>query len=131
LTADEIFVRNLLAICYMNDINCIFCKIAEKEIKSEVISEDKNFVVFKDINPKAPIHLLIIPKKHIGPINAIGEKDKEIISGLILKARETAEKMDISENGYRLIFNIGRDAGMEINHLHLHLLAGKPLKFSA
>ncbi|MCX6813043.1 MAG: histidine triad nucleotide-binding protein [Candidatus Azambacteria bacterium] len=109
--------------------DCLFCKIANKEIKSEVVSEDENFVVFKDINPKAPIHLLIIPKIHVGPINIIEAKDKEIISGLILKAKEMAEKMSISENGYRLIFNVGRDAGMEISHLHLHLLAGKPLKF--
>ena len=110
-------------------MNCIFCKIANKEIPSEIISEDESFVVFKDINPKAPIHLLIIPKIHIGPINTLNAKDREIISGLILKAKEMAEKMDISENGYRLIFNIGRDAGMEVGHLHLHLLAGKPLKF--
>ena len=109
--------------------NCLFCKIAKKEIKSEVISEDENFVVFKDINPKAPIHLLIIPKIHLGPISAIGAEKKEIVSGLILKAKEMAEKIGISENGYRLIFNIGRDAGMEVDHLHLHLLAGKPLKF--
>lgn len=110
-------------------MNCVFCKIAKKEIKSEVISEDKNFVVFKDINPKAPIHLLIIPKIHVGPISSIGAKEKKVVSGLILKAKETAEKMGISEDGYRLIFNIGRNAGMEVSHLHLHLLAGKPLKF--
>jgi len=109
--------------------DCVFCKIANKEIPSEIISEDENFVVFKDINPKAPIHLLIIPKIHVGPINTIEAKDKEVISGLILKAKEMAEKMGISENGYRLIFNVGRDAGMEVSHLHLHLLAGKPLKF--
>ena len=112
-------------------MECLFCKIANKEIPSEIISEDESFVVFKDINPKAPIHLLIIPKIHIGPINAIEVKDREIISGLILKAKEIAGKMGVSENGYRLIFNVGRDAGMEVNHLHLHLLAGKPLKFSA
>ena len=110
-------------------MNCIFCKIAKKEIKSEIISEDESFVVFKDINPKAPIHLLIIPKIHIGPINTLNAKDREIISGLIFKAKEMAEKMGISENGYRLIFNVGRDAGMEVSHLHLHLLAGKPLPF--
>lgn len=110
-------------------MDCLFCKIANKEIPSEIISEDENFVVFKDINPKAPIHLLIIPKIHLGPIGAIGAKEKEIVSGLILKAQETAEKMGVSENGYRLIFNVGRDAGMEVDHLHLHFLAGKPLKF--
>jgi len=122
LTVEKIFVRNLL-------MDCLFCKIASKEIPSEIISEDEKFVVFKDINPKAPIHFLIIPKIHLGPISALGAEDKEIISGLILKAKEVAKKMDISESGYRLIFNIGRDAGMEVDHLHLHLLAGKPLKF--
>lgn len=110
-------------------MDCIFCKIANKKIPAEIISEDSNFMVFKDANPKAPIHLLIIPKIHIEAVNSLGIKDKKIISGLILKAKKTAEKIGVSKSGYRLIFNIGRDAGMEINHLHLHLLAGKPLKF--
>ena len=110
-------------------MDCIFCKIANKEIPSEIVSEDESFVVFKDINPKAPVHLLIIPKAHIGPVNTLGAQDKEIISGIVLKAKEMAEKIGVSENGYRLIFNVGKDAGMEVDHLHLHLLAGKPLKF--
>lgn len=110
-------------------MDCIFCKIANKEIGSEIISEDNNFVVFKDINSKAPVHLLIIPKIHAGPINSLNIKDEEIISGIILKAKEIAEKIGVTESGYRLIFNVGKDAGMEVNHLHLHLLAGKPLKF--
>jgi histidine triad (HIT) family protein len=108
---------------------CIFCEIATKEIPSEIISEDDDFVVFKDINPKAPVHLLIIPKAHIGPVNSLVLKDKEIISGIILKAKEIAEKIGVAESGYRLIFNVGKDAGMEVNHLHLHLLAGKKLEF--
>lgn len=108
-------------------MDCIFCKIAGKEINSKIVSEDDNFVVFKDINPKAPVHLLIIPKAHTGPINSLDVKDKEIISGIILKAKEIAEKVGVAENGYRLIFNVGKDAGMEVDHLHLHLLAGKPL----
>ena len=110
-------------------MECIFCKIANKEIKSEIISEDEKFIVFKDINPKAPVHLLIIPKRHLGPINNLKPEDRSVLGDLILKAKEIAEKMGISENGYRLIFNVGHDAGMEIDHLHLHLLAGKPLKF--
>jgi len=110
-------------------MDCIFCKIANKEIPAEVVSEDENFFVFKDIKPKAPIHLLIIPKIHIGAVNTLGEKDRESISGLILKAKEMAEKLGVSESGYRLILNVGEDAGMEVGHLHLHLLAGKPLKF--
>jgi len=112
-------------------MDCIFCKIANKEINSEIVSEDGNFIVFKDINPKAPVHLLIIPKAHIGPVSTLVLEDKEIISGIILKAKEMAEKVGAAESGYRLIFNIGKDAGMEVNHLHLHLLAGKKLEFSA
>lgn len=110
-------------------MGCIFCKVASKEIPAEIISEDADFMVFKDIHPKAPIHLLVIPKIHIEAVSSLEPKDKEIISGLVLKAKKTAEKMAISENGYRLIFNVGRDAGMEVSHLHLHLLAGKSLKF--
>ena len=109
--------------------DCLFCKIANKEIPSEIISEDENFVVFKDINPKAPIHLLIIPKIHIGAVSSLNSSDEKIAGRLILKAKEIAEKIGVSENGYRLVFNIGRDAGIEVSHLHLHLLAGKPLKF--
>ena len=110
-------------------MDCLFCKIAKKEIFSEIISEDENFVVFRDINPKAPIHLLIIPKAHIGPVDTLGVENKEIASGIILKAKKTAEKIGVAKSGYRLIFNIGKDAGMEVNHLHLHLLASKQLEF--
>lgn len=109
--------------------NCIFCKIANKEISSGIIFEDDNFLAFKDIKPKAPIHVLIIPKSHIGPVNTLGLSDKEIIGNLIFTAKVVALKIGVSENGYRLIFNVGKDAGMEVDHLHLHLLAGKPLKF--
>lgn len=109
--------------------NCIFCKIASHEIPSDIVLEDEKFLVFRDIKPKAPVHLLIIPKNHIGPVSSINLSDEEILGKLILKAKETAEKIGISENGYRLIFNVGKDAGMEVDHLHLHLLGGKLLKF--
>lgn len=112
-------------------MNCVFCKIAYKKIPAEIISENGNFMVLKDIHPKAPIHLLIIPKVHIGAINTLNEKDREIVGKLILEAKKAAGKAGISKKGYRLIFNVGRGAGMEINHLHLHLLGGKPLKFSS
>ena len=93
------------------------------------MAEDREFLVFKDINPKAPVHLIIIPKAHLGPVSALGGENKNLLGGLILKAKEAAANIGVSENGYRLIFNVGRDAGMEIDHLHLHLLAGKPMKF--
>src|SRR3989344_8848072 len=110
-------------------MDCIFCKIINKEITSDIVLEDEHFLTFKDVNPKAPIHLLIIPKSHIGPVSSFSESDKKIAGELILEAKKIAEQTGVSKNGYRLIFNVGKNAGMEGDHLHLHLLAGKPLKF--
>lgn len=112
----------------INEMNCIFCKIVSREIPADILAEDEDFLVFQDINPKAPVHLIIIPKTHLRPVSALSGENKNLLGGLILKAKETAVNIGISENGYRLIFNVGRDAGMEIDHLHLHMLAGKPLK---
>jgi len=106
-------------------MDCVFCKIASKEISADIVAEDVEFLVFKDINPKALVHLIIIPKIHLGPVSSLGGKSKNLLGGLILKAKEAAAIVGVAENGYRLIFNVGRDAGMEIDHLHLHLLAGK------
>src|SRR3989344_8897935 len=103
-------------------MDCVFCKIASKEIPADILEEDGEFLVFKDINPKAPVHLIIIPKIHLGPVNSLGGESKNLLGGLILKAKEAAVNIGVCQNGYRLIFNVGRDAGMEIDHLHLHLL---------
>ena len=108
-------------------MDCIFCKIASREISSEIFLEDDNFLVFKDSLPKAPVHLLIIPKIHFGPVNTLKASDDRVIGGLILKAKEAAQKAGISGSGYRLVFNVGKNAGMEIDHLHLHLLGGESL----
>lgn len=110
-------------------MDCIFCKIVKKEIPADVVLEDDTIIVFKDIRPKAPVHLLIIPKRHIGPINELGLERGAIIGRLVLRAKEAAKKAGVSKNGYRLIFNVGKDAGMEVDHLHLHLLGGESLKF--
>lgn len=107
-------------------MDCIFCKIINKEIPADILIEGNEFLVFKDISPKAPIHLLIIPKKHFGPVDALSDQDLEIAGKIILKAKSAAEFIGVSNSGYRLIFNVGKDAGMEVEHLHLHLLAGKP-----
>lgn len=109
-------------------MDCVFCKIANKEIPAGILMEDTEFLVFKDIHPKAPVHLIIIPKTHLGPVSALGGENKNLLGGLILKAKEAAEDVGVSGNGYRLIFNVGRDAGMEIDHLHLHLLGGNMMK---
>lgn len=104
-------------------MKCVFCKIIKKEIPSEVIYEDKNLIVIKDIYPKADFHFLLIPKKHIRSIKEIKEKDKKLIFQLIYTAKKIAERKNFS--GYKLVFNVGKKGGQMINHLHLHLLSGK------
>lgn len=108
-------------------MNCIFCKIINKELPADIIYEDEEIIVFKDIKPVAPIHFLIIPKKHIISVNNLEIKDKEVVGQLFLIAKKIAKEQGISKTGYRLIFNVGPDAGQEVDHLHLHLLGKKRL----
>lgn len=107
--------------------NCIFCKIANKEIPAEIVAEDDKVIAFKDIHPLAPIHILIIPKRHIESITDVTEKNTELMGRLIILAKKIADDLGISENGYKLLFRIGRHGGQEINHIHLHLIGGAPL----
>jgi histidine triad (HIT) family protein len=108
-------------------MNCIFCQIAKKDLPATIIYEDGNVVAFKDINPIAPVHYLIIPKKHIASVNHLESQDKELMGELFLAAKKIANKEGISDNGYRLVFNVGKDSGQMVDHLHLHLLGGKKL----
>ena len=108
--------------------DCLFCKIIKGEIPSEFLYEDDSFVVIKDINPKALVHLLIIPKKHIKSINELIEKDKDLVGQMIFLAKDLAQKQGIAEKGYRLTFNVGRGGGQLIDHLHLHLTGGGEIK---
>lgn len=107
--------------------DCIFCKIANKEIETEFIYENQNVVAFNDLNPKAPIHILIIPKKHIETVMDIKEEDKEIISDMYKAIREIAKKLNVDEKGFRIITNCKEDGGQEVMHLHIHFLAGEKL----
>lgn len=106
---------------------CIFCKIIAREIPAEIVYEDEDVVAFKDIHPVAPVHILIIPKKHIESINNLEESDKELIGTLVLTARNIAQNLRIAENGYKLLFRTGRDGGQEVDHIHLHLIGGARL----
>ncbi len=103
--------------------DCIFCKIVNKKISAEVLSEDEKIIVFKDIKPKAPVHYLVVPKKHIASVNEVEEKDKELIGELIFAAREAAEKAGVKEKGYKLVIHTGEGGGQEVFHLHIHLMA--------
>lgn len=104
-------------------MDCIFCKIAKKEIPSNIVYEDGEILAFKDIYPRAPVHILVIPKKHIESLNAIKEDEEETISKMITTARSLAKDLKISE-GHKLLFNVGRKGGQIVEHLHLHLMGG-------
>ena len=101
--------------------NCLFCKIINKEVPSDIIYEDDKVIAFKDIHPKAPVHLLIVPKKHIPSVDHLEIEDKTLMGELILTAQKIAREKKLK--GYRLQINVGRPAGQLIDHLHLHLLA--------
>jgi len=104
-------------------MDCLFCKIINKELSSDIVFENDEVIAIKDIYPKAPVHILIIPKKHIISINHIGEGDIDLVGGLFLIAKQIAAEKKI--DGYKLLFNVGAKAGQIIDHLHLHLLAGE------
>jgi histidine triad (HIT) family protein len=107
-------------------MDCVFCKIINRELPSSIIFESDSILAFNDINPKAPIHILIVPKKHIISLAEIKEQDKKLISELMFVAKEIAKEKGLK--GYKLIINVGREGGQVIEHLHLHLLSGKPMK---
>lgn len=107
-------------------MDCLFCKIINKIIPSDIIYESDSVIVFKDIHPKAPVHFLILPKKHILSVDHLKKEDIELMGELILAAQKTAKEKKLE--GYKLIINVGRGGGQLIDHLHLHLLSGKPLE---
>src|SRR4030095_13891880 len=107
--------------------DCLFCRIVKKEIPSEAVYEDEDILAFKDISPKAPVHLLVIPKKHIRSTEEINETNKEIAGKLISASSKIARDMKL--DGYRLVFNCNEIAGQTVFHLHCHLLAGREMKW--
>ncbi|MHB8845199.1 MAG: histidine triad nucleotide-binding protein [Nitrospirota bacterium] len=108
------------------DQNCIFCRIIEKKIPAKVVHEDELAVAFEDLNPQAPTHILIVPKKHIADIHSIKQEDRELIGHLFFVAQSLGQKRGLDRPGYRMVINNGRDAGQTVFHIHLHLLSGRP-----
>ncbi len=104
--------------------SCIFCKIIKKEIPTEFILEEDDVLAFDDINPKAPVHILVIPKKHIESVSDLDSENAGVAERLILGAKKIAEGKKLS--GYKLVFNVGQEGGQIISHIHLHLLGGWP-----
>lgn len=113
----------------MNKQDCLFCKIAAKEIESKIVYEDESIIAVEDINPEAPVHVLLMPKKHIESLNDVTINDKEILGHIQIIAAKIARGLKISDRGYRLVNNCGEWGGQDILHIHYHLLGGKELSW--
>jgi histidine triad (HIT) family protein len=109
----------------MHKTDCIFCKIARKEIPAKVVFEDSNILAFEDVKPQAPVHILIIPKHHIEKTSDLTEGNIHLMGELVLAAKALAGQEGIGESGYRIVLNCNKDAGQEVFHLHLHLMGGR------
>jgi histidine triad (HIT) family protein len=109
----------------MAHVDCIFCAIAHKKIKADIVSETDQVIAFHDINKIAPFHLLIIPKVHLTSMNDISDENAGTMTDMMLLAKNLARKFDVDKSGYRIVINTGKDAGQTVFHLHIHLLGGR------
>ncbi len=107
--------------------DCIFCKIAEKQIPSKLVHEDDQAVAFEDINPQAPTHVLVIPRRHVASIAELNAADAGLLSHLMLTGAKIAKQKGIADSGYRLVVNTGKNGGQTVFHLHVHVLGGRPM----
>jgi len=111
----------------MSDPNCLFCKIAAREIPAEILRESDRVVAFRDVDPKAPTHILVIPKEHIESLDAIRDTHAGLVADIVQSASHLARTEGIDQSGWRLVSNVGRDAGQAVFHLHFHVLGGRPM----
>jgi len=106
-------------------MNCLFCKIVQGEIPANVVFEDAEIMAFRDVNPQAPTHMLVIPKVHISTINDTDTKDELLLGRMVLAAKKLAASEGFDDAGYRLVFNVNSDGGQTVHHIHLHILGGR------
>lgn len=111
----------------MTSNDCLFCRIAAGEIPATVVHEDEQLVAFRDINPQAPVHILLIPREHVASLDAALPDHGALLGHLLLTARRLARSEGIAEDGYRAVLNVGADGGQTVHHLHLHVLGGRGL----
>ena len=111
----------------MTDPDCIFCRIVAGSLPSVQVYHDDEVIAFRDVNPQAPTHVLVVPRRHIAGIDAIQTSDGPLLAALAHAANVVAQAEGIATSGYRLVWNVGQDAGQSVFHLHLHLLGGRPL----
>lgn len=110
-------------------MRCIFCEIVEKKLPAKIIYEDEFAIAFEDVNPQAPVHTLVIPKKHISTNLDIGEEDKSLVGHLFLIANVIAKDKNIAERGFRLVMNCNPESGQTVFHIHLHILGGRYMQW--
>ena len=108
-------------------MTCLFCQIVEKKVPAKVAFEDDQVLAFHDIRPQAPVHVLVIPRKHITSLMDLTAGDDALVGAVVRRARELAREMGLGDRGFRLVFNAGEDAGYSVYHIHLHLLGGRAL----
>jgi histidine triad (HIT) family protein len=109
--------------------DCLFCKIVRREIPATLVYEDDRVVAFNDINPQAPTHVLVVPKRHIATLNELSTEDDRLVGELVRRATAIAKERGLSAGGYRTVFNTNLDAGQTVFHIHLHLLGGRAMKW--
>lgn len=107
--------------------DCLFCKMVSREIEPDVVYEDDQVVAFRDINPQAPLHVLVVPKRHIATLNDLGPEDESLIGRMFLAAQKVAADAQVHERGYRTVMNCNPEAGQSVFHIHLHVLGGRPM----
>ena len=107
--------------------DCLFCRIISREIPASIVYEDERVLAFNDINAQAPMHILVVPKRHIASLNDLADGDDSLVGELVRRAADIARDRGISANGFRTIFNTNRDAGQTVFHIHLHLLGGRAM----
>lgn len=108
-------------------VDCLFCKMVNGEIKPDVVYENEAILAFRDINPQAPVHVLVVPKKHIATLNDLEPEHDVLVGEMYLTAKKVAEKLGIAESGYRTVMNCNEGAGQSVFHLHLHVLGGRQM----
>jgi histidine triad (HIT) family protein len=113
----------------MSEQDCLFCKILNGDIPADIIYESDSAIAFRDVNPQAPTHVLVIPRKHVATINDLNEEDQEIVGSLYLAAKDIARAEGLSDEGYRAVMNCNEGAGQSVFHIHLHVLGGRALSW--
>lgn len=110
-----------------SEADCLFCKIARGELRSDVLHRDERIVAFRDVNPQAPFHALVVPIRHVATLDDLGDGDGELLGRMVLRGRALAREHGLAGGGYRLILNCGPDGGQSVSHVHMHLLGGRKM----